>query len=74
MPTLNTIFNQEEFWGSILSEDKLKITRILNSIDSAEIRLVINHLEKMNTEDGWHPAQKKSAAFALDIIHNIFNL
>ena len=71
MNILNRFSNQEDLWSTILSEDSEKVISIFNTINPAEIIFIINHLKKMTTEDDWHPFQKRSAAFALDIIDKI---
>jgi hypothetical protein len=68
MNNKNHFSNQEDFWGNILSEDKRIVINLLKNLSRLEIEYVINHLTKMVTEDGWHPSQQRSAAFALDII------
>jgi hypothetical protein len=74
MKNKNHFSNQEDLWGNILSEDKDDILNLLNSLSRLEIEYVNDHLIKMVTEDGWHPSQQRSAAFALDVIRKNIEL
>ena len=68
MNKLNRFSNQEDLWSAMLSEEKGKINNILLILSPSEVEFVFNHLNKITTEDGWHPSQQRSAAFALDIM------
>lgn len=58
----------EQTWDSILSRDATKIREMFTSLDVESQKVVIAHLHKMVTEEGWHPEQVKSASMALKAI------
>jgi hypothetical protein len=70
---MNQVFRKPsefgDIWDNILSQDKEKVREILKSLNKEIIDNIIIHLSRMTTEAGWHPSQKKSAKFALDIIY-----
>ena len=55
-------------WDNLLSREAMKIESTFNDLSRSERRAVIEHLNRMITEDGWHPEQKKSASIALQTI------
>ncbi len=60
----------EETWSALLSRDKGEILRAFNALDEASRKVVMEHLKKMATEEGWHPEQIMSAKSALSTIPN----
>ena len=58
----------EETWSALLSRDKREILRAFNALDETSRKVVIEHLKKMATEEGWHPEQVVSAENALSAI------
>jgi hypothetical protein len=58
----------ELFWDSLLSREPEKIKSTIQHLNLPERSAVIDHLNRMTTEDGWHPEQKKSALVALQTI------
>jgi|APSaa5957512622_1039677.scaffolds.fasta_scaffold280032_2 hypothetical protein len=68
MDNNNHISNQDDLWEGILSEKEEVVIFSIKNLSPSEIEYVREHLTKMVTEDGWHPSQQRSAAFALDII------
>jgi hypothetical protein len=56
----------ERFWAEVLSREPERIRAALGSLSKAEADSVKDHLRRMATEDGWHPAQRRSARAALD--------
>ena len=56
----------EPFWAEILSEDAKRIQAAVDRLDEEEAASVREHLRRMATEDGYHPAQRRSARAALD--------
>jgi len=58
----------EKTWNAILSRDKAQIIRAFNALDQESRQAVVNHLQKMSSESGWHPEQAKSARSALQAI------
>lgn len=58
----------EKTWNAILSRDKVEILRAFNALDQASRKAMVDHLQKMTSESGWHPEQAKSARSALQAI------
>ncbi len=58
----------EEFWGDILSEEPLRIVAAWLTLTLEEQAAVLDHLQKMATEDGWADVQQQAAQNALDAI------
>jgi hypothetical protein len=69
--TTSSIFSSEDLWSAVLSQKKDEINRVLKILDVDSYQDIKNHLEKMTSEDGWHPSQKSSASFALRIIEEL---
>ncbi len=55
----------EIFWDNLLSREPARIRAAFNALDRATQSAVLNHLERMATEEGWHPEQVSSARAAL---------
>lgn len=55
-------------WDNLLSREPEKIRPAFIHLSQSECSAVIEHLNRMISEDGWHPEQKKSASIALQII------
>jgi hypothetical protein len=62
--------SNKDIWGAILSRDDQKITETIKSLSDEEMEIVIEHLHRMISEDGWHPSQIESANHALQVINN----
>ena len=60
----------DKIWGNLLSRDPILICKTFAQISKTDQGNVYRHLEKMASEKGWHPEQKKSAQVALDVIIN----
>lgn len=58
----------EDIWGMILSQNEEKIREIYKLLSEEETLYVTNHLQRMCSEEGWHPGQVTSANFALNVI------
>lgn len=58
----------ETFWDNLLSRDPALIRAAFSSLDKESQKMVLAHLERMVSEDGWHAEQVKSAQAALDAI------
>jgi hypothetical protein len=58
----------EQLWDDLLSRQPDQIDSMFNHLNQSERRKVIEHLNRMLTEEGWHPEQKKSAVIALQRI------
>jgi len=58
----------DEFWEQVLSRDNESIRKAFDALDRNDRRNLTVHLQKMATETGWQPEQRKSAQLALDAI------
>jgi len=58
----------ELFWESLLSRQPDQIQAAFNSVDKTTQAQVLEHLQQMVTEEGWHPEQVLSARTALEIL------
>jgi hypothetical protein len=67
MKTINRL-PVEQLWDNLLSRELEKIKSSFQHLDQTDRIAVIEHLNRMTTEDGWHPEQKKSAQIALQEI------
>ncbi len=61
----------EQLWDNLLSREPEKIQTTFQYLSSSERNAVIEHLKRMTSEDGWHPEQRKSAQFSLQMIEMI---
>ncbi len=64
-------FPLSDFWDAILSRNPRLIQNAFALLDESSKKAVVNHLQKMITESGWHPEQVKSAKAALTVIQGI---
>ncbi len=58
----------ETTWDSLLSRDPARILLAFAALDTASQQVVRDHLQRMCSEDGWHPEQVISAQTALRIL------
>ena len=58
----------EVIWDAVLSRDTTRILETWHELNSEERTSLLAHLERMVSEDGWHPEQVISARCALDAI------
>jgi hypothetical protein len=58
----------EIFWDAILSRQPDQIRAAYMPLGAADRRDLIAHLQRMVSEEGWHPEQRKSAQAALETI------
>ena len=58
-------------WDRLLSREPDKIKSTIQHLNQSERNAVIEHLNRMTTEDGWHPEQINSALIALQIIEKL---
>ncbi len=58
----------EKFWDQILSRDPERIREAYQNLTGKEQQALIQHLNRMSTENDWHPEQKKSALAALQVL------
>lgn len=60
----------ELFWEQMLSRDPQLIQAAFASIDPATRQQVMDHIQAMATQEGWHPDQRQSAQAALDALRH----
>lgn len=58
----------EILWDGLLSRNAERIRTAFADLDPDSQVEVLQHLERMTTEDGWHPEQRKSAQAALSAL------
>jgi len=58
----------ESTWNSLLSRDPSLIRLAYAALDAASKKVVVDHLQKMCSEEGWHPEQVISAQVALNAL------
>lgn len=56
-------------WDAVLSRQPVRIRTAFQALDPAAQNALSAHLQRMVSEEGWHPEQQKSARIALDVIH-----
>ena len=62
----------EKFWDNMLSRDPQKITEAFKPLDKHDRQVVLDHLNRMLNEVGWHSEQRDSAQAALNALKKIF--
>jgi hypothetical protein len=67
----NDHLSVEQLWDNLLSREIEKIKSSFQHLNQSDRIAVIEHLNRMTTEDGWHPEQKNSAQIALQAIEEI---
>ena len=58
----------EIIWGQLLSRDPELIRQAFSVLDKNTQKGVLDHLNKMVVEEGWHPEQQVSAQAALQAL------
>jgi hypothetical protein len=58
----------EKLWDTLLSREPQKIKHTFDALDNASQMAVIDHLNRMATEEGWLDEQRSSALIALEAI------
>ncbi|MHB8088073.1 MAG: hypothetical protein ACYDH2_07450 [Anaerolineaceae bacterium] len=61
----------EKAWDDLLSQESKRIESRFKSLDDNSQKVVIEHLQNMVTDSGWHPMQVISAQKALETISNL---
>jgi len=59
---------EETLWEKILSREERQIRQAVRGLSPQEVRRVLQHLQAMLSEEGWHPEQQRSAQAALDVL------
>ncbi|PWB55097.1 MAG: hypothetical protein C3F13_05085 [Anaerolineales bacterium] len=60
----------ENIWDELLSEQPETIREAYTSLDLPHQQAVLAHLQRMSSESGWQPEQRRSALAALKAIMN----
>jgi hypothetical protein len=55
----------DRIWDLLLSRQPDLIKKTFQQLDRTDKKSVIQHLQRMSSESGWHKEQKKSAEIAL---------
>jgi hypothetical protein len=58
----------EKLWDTLLSREPQQIKHTFDALDNASQMAVIDHLNRMATEEGWLDEQRSSALIALEAI------
>lgn len=61
-------FDPENFWDELLSRQPDQVRAAYHSLDSQRKVEIYSHLQRMVSEPGWHPEQRRSAQAALDAL------
>ena len=61
----------ESIWDGLLSRDPIRIRATFTSILPADQTLILAHLQRMATENGWLPEQQHSARSALNVLREV---
>ncbi len=64
----------ERLWNDLLSRDERLIQQTFESISPMEQQMIVAHLQKMVSEEGWQKEQIDSAAEALSVIRKNINV
>lgn len=59
---------EDDIWGAILSRNETEIIQARKLLTEEEIKAVLDHLQRMVSEEGWHPGQVESATIAINIL------
>jgi hypothetical protein len=69
---ISNLITPEELWDAILSRDIKRVLNAWKKLDLEEQTSLLAHLERMTSEDCWHPEQVTSAQAALDAIRKTY--
>jgi hypothetical protein len=58
----------EILWDGLLSREPVQVQAAYATLNEEEKRAVLAHLNRMSTEEGWHPEQRLSALLALQAL------
>jgi hypothetical protein len=58
----------EILWDDLLSEQPEMVRTAFAALDKTDQNMVLAHLERMTSEAGWQPEQRRSAQAALKAI------
>ncbi len=60
----------EVLWDNLLSRQPELIREAFTTLEPADQRAVLNHLQRMISEDGWQDEQRLSAQAAINVLDN----
>jgi hypothetical protein len=60
----------EELWNDLLSRESKKVQRAFSRLDKKSQQVVVQHLNRMAVEAGWHPEQRISAEAAIKALES----
>lgn len=63
----------EALWNKLLSSQAELVRQAFNSLDPTSKNIVMTHLNRMASEAGWQPEQRRSARAALRALKNQIN-
>lgn len=69
--TMPDVIMPEILWDAILSREPKRIILAFKDLNEEERISLIQHLERMTGEAGWHPEQIRSAQIALSAIRSM---
>jgi hypothetical protein len=61
----------EILWDQLLSREPQQIRAAFSQLNAADRQGVFNHLQRMASEDGWQPEQRRSAEAALEALKDL---
>jgi hypothetical protein len=64
------MYELDDVWEALLSGDPARIRRAWRDLTDEEALSVLAHLARMRDEEGWAPAQRESAAVALQVLRD----
>ncbi len=60
----------EHLWDNLLSRNPEQVLKVFATLDELQQKSVLDHLNRMAQEPGWHPEQCLSAQVALKALAN----
>ena len=64
----------ENLWNNILSREADLICEQYEALSDLDQLTVWEHLNRMASEEGWHPEQVKSATIAIEALNDKYGL
>jgi hypothetical protein len=58
----------EIIWDALFSREPGRVRKMFYSLDPDSRQVVLEHLQRMASEEGWHPEQRLNAHFALETL------
>lgn len=60
----------EYLWDNLLSRNPQQILKVFIPSEEINQKNILEHLNRMVHEPDWHPEQRRSAQFALDVLRD----